>query len=125
MKVIKSGKPEVKHWWVGKVVNCKNCERQVELEETDEKNPALSLEATYLFYVCENCKAETRLVKSELPEVISEKVQSAAVETTPQSQPAPVGNPVVPAPGNSRPAEVGSKVSYGWNNPFKGTSWGV
>jgi hypothetical protein len=57
--------------------------------------------------------------------IVPEK--SSAISNEPTIRPAAVGNITSTNDQNSgqRSAQVGSKVSSGWSDPFQGTSWGI
>ena len=125
MKIKNEGDKEA-IWWVGKLIVCDACKREVELEITDKNNSKLRFTNDSVLYTCETCNSEASikncftskptLITETVPQPESTIVESKADETTVQIAP--------PDLHKSTSAHVGpSKVTEGWANPFAGTSW--
>ena len=121
MKIIEEGKKEAKMWWVGVKLTCRNCKRSVELEQSDENSPALTLSPYSVAYRCETCGVDVYMDNPANEQLVN--------ENTKVTEPAKTEEPTKPSPQpvteNPNAARVGNKVTQGYSDPFAGTSWGV
>ena len=96
MKIKNEGNKEA-IWWVGKLIICDACKREVELELNDKNNPKLRFTSDCVLYTCETCNSEASvknystskptLITETAPQPESTIVESKADATTIQIEP--------------------------------------
>ena len=129
MKIKNTGNKDAV-WWVGKIIKCEPCGREIELELSDQSNPLLTFTREVVNYKCEVCNntamiANHKNTTTGTTLLVEQSDQPKVIEWTPSIPLTQTTPPVAPAPASqSRNARVGSNVTSGFGDPFAGTSWG-